>query len=553
MSLVVKLAGRFAQSNMLVTIVVLLSVAFAASWRPCVRGLTSPEYENYVHTYLEPEGNWTFMEKPMFPILFNESQIGTGQNWSVVCPLEANHKYHAYCYGAWVNNGSEPKTDYDLYVYNPLGELESYHTESAGLPEHLGTTPDDPFFAARYSGNYTFVIRNDPRESNGTQQATFMIIENVECNVWNEHYIEGKDGNDVPVWNTSWAYEFVTDRQHVEIWVKVPETLDMYEVRLYLMSDPKMKNYTVLNGVPLSSEPGLYGEKSATDGGYKYGGYNVESQEYRGVAFASCESYGQEMFLNWSSPHSGKSLYHLVLIGEAGNGSVEFLVKTEFGNACLKPSVLPNMAYPQNESVVAYVSNATDLLNATLQYSTDGWANVTSVPMYIADNRTCNATISGQNAGTLVVYRVKAYDVFKNVLEADSNFSVKHPTTLNLTLLHEIIHVGENITVMGDLTPGTEEVPVSVVFNSGNDTKEIPVLTFSNGTFVASFQVQKVGMWEVQAKFDGDDFHFPSSSSSLTVKVEEPTFMMKYSLYIGVGVAAAAIGSVFVYLKKFKD
>lgn len=512
-----------------------------------------PEYERYMHTYVEPQGNWTYVEKPMFPVIFNESQIGIGQNWSVVCPVEANRSYHVYCYGRWVNNGSDPKTDYDVYVYNPLGVMEGYHTEAAGLPEHLGTTVDEAFFVPKYSGNYTFVIVNDAKESSAAQAATFMIIEDVECNVWHERYIEGKDSESLPMFNTSWAYEFVTESQHVEVWVNVPSTLDMYEARLYLMADSKTQNETILNDVPLAWEPGLYGDKNVTDGGYKYGGYNLESQEFRGVAYASCEFYGQEMLLNWTSPHAGKSLYHLVLIGEAGNGTVEFLVKTEFGTAGLEPTVIPSRVFPQNETVVAYVSNSTDLVNATLEYSTDGWGNVTAVPMEIVGDRTCNATILGQNVSTRVAYRVEAEDVLKNSLFANGSYVVKYPSTLNLTLAQESVHVGENITVIGHLTPEIGNLTVTVRFESDNGTKQMECTTLDDGTFTASFQTEKVGFWEAQARFEGNQMLYPNSSQSLLIKVEEPTFLMKYSLYIGGGAAAAAVAGVVIYLKKFKE
>jgi len=58
------------------------------------------------------------------------------------------------------------KTDYDVYIFNPRGDLESVHTESAGLPEHLGNTVDDPFFTPELTGKYYFVILNDPRDVN---------------------------------------------------------------------------------------------------------------------------------------------------------------------------------------------------------------------------------------------------------------------------------------------------------------------------------------------------------------------------------------------------
>lgn len=502
-----------------------------------------PEYQRYVHEYL----NWTYVEKPMFPVLFNDSQILVGQNWSIVCPLVANHSYHVYCYGEWVNMSSEPKTDYDIYVYNPLGEMEGYHTESAGLPEHLGTTAEEPFFVPKYSGNYTFVIVNDERESKGAQQATFMIIENVECNVWHELYVEGKDEHSQPVFNTSWAFEFATESQNIEVWVKVPETLDMYEARLYLMTDPRLLNKTSLDDVPLAWEPGLFGERNGT-----WGGYNLESKEYRGVTYASCEFYGQDMFLNYTLPYSGKNLYHLVLIGEVGTGMIEFLVKTEFGNACLKPSIIPVREYPYNDTVVAYTSNSTDLERATLNYTIDGWQNVTVVEMEIA-NKTCMAVIPGQAAGTVVSYNVEAVDILKNILLVNGSYSVKHPSTLNISLTAEKVHVGENVTVKGYLNPEAEGIPVIVRFDSANDTIELVCHTLENGTFTIKFKPNATGVWGVQARFDGNNYVYASLSPLFLVRVEEPPAYVKYAPYIGgIGAIAIVVIGMVIYVKKSK-
>jgi len=507
-----------------------------------------PEYQRYVHDHLNSEdfGNWSYIEKPVFPMFFDDSQIPVGQNWSIVCPLLANHSYHVYCYGAWINNGSEPKTDYDIYVYNHLGEMEGYHTESAGLPEHLGTTVEEPFFVPKCSGNYTFVMANDPRESKGAQQATFMMIENVECDVWHKHYVEGKDNNSIPVFNTSWAYEFVTERRYIEVWVKVPETLDMYEARLYLMTDPQSNNKTVLNGVPLAWEPGLFGNRSGV-----VGGYNLESKEYRGLAYASCEFYGQDMFLNFTLPYSDQNLYHLVFIGEAGSGAIEFLVKTDF-DACLQPSIVPGKVYPYNDTVVAYVSDSTDLENATLRYSTDGWKNATETEMEIVDNRTCRAVISGQAAGTSVSYRVEANDVLKNVLVANGSYSVKYSSALNVSLVHETVRLGDNITVKGRLTPQVEGVPVMVYFNCANESAEITCYTVENGTFTASFKPESTGTWIAYARFDEDALMYESESPPLIIRVEEQPIFVKYALYICGGMGAAAVIGIVIYLRKSK-
>jgi len=483
----------------------------------------------------------------MFPLSFNRSQIGIGQNWSIVVPLRANHSYHAYCYGEWVDNGSEPKTDYDLYVYDPVGQMVGYHTEAAGLPEHLGNTVDEPFFTPQSSGNYTFVIRNDPRESKSSEQATFMLIEDVEPNIWHEHYVEGKDNDSLPVLETSWAYEFATDSPHIEVWVKVPENLDMYETRLYLMADSQSVNATLLNDVPLAWEPGLYGEKNDT-----YGGYNLESKEYRGVAYASCEFFGQDMFLNFTSPRVGKSLYHLVFIGETGSGTIEFLVKTEFANACLKPSILPGKVYPGNETAVEYISNSTDLRNATLWYSTSNWVNETKLTMDLIDNRTCRAIIPRQAVGTFVSYRAEAIDILENLLNSSGSYYVKNDLFINLSLPHETVPLGENVTVRGIVTPSIENLPLMVYFNSANGSVQVACYTDENGVFRAGFKPDNIGSWTVQASFSGDEYLYESTSQQLTADVEEPSFFAKYSLYIGGGMAAASIVGAIVYYKKFK-
>ena len=502
----------------------------------------SSYYVSYVQTF----SNWTFVEKPMFAVNFSEGQILIGQNWTVVVPLEANRSYHVYCYGAWVHNGSEPKTDYDIYVYNPSDEMESYHTASAGVLENLGTTVNASFFVPRYSGNYSFVIVNDARESAGAQQATFMVIEDVGCNVWHEQYIEGKETDGLTMFSNVWAYEFASDSQRVEASVQVPDSLDMYEARLYLMSDPK--TLTVVNGVPLAWEQGLYGNRSTV-----YGGYDLENRTYRGVTYASCEYYGQDMFLNFTAPRSGLNLYHLVLIGEKGNGTVRFLVRTVF-DVGLQASILPNRVYTGENVTVAYVSKSTNLLNATLNYTTSNWSNATTLTMSISNNRTCTAVIPGQAAGTVVYYVVNAIDVPENVLTAGGNYAVKSPTLLNLTLINEAITLGDNIMVIGDLTPGVNRTLIRLYFGFGNESLSMACYSAANGSFTASFRPEIVGNWTVYARFLGDNTRYDSMSLQLIVGVEEPSFLAKYGLWIGGGAggaAAAAAGIVF-YMKKWR-
>jgi hypothetical protein len=508
------------------------------------------EYDRYVRSFINqpPHGNWTYVEKPVFPVYFNESTIAVGSNWTIVSPLTVNHTYHVYAYGEWVNQKSDPSTDYDIYVYNPLGELEGYHTESAGLPEHMGTTVDEPFYTPTHSGNYSFVLRNDPRESNASKQATFMMIENMQTNEWHQAYLKGKE-NDLPVFNTSWAYEFVTDSQRIEVHVRVPDNLDMYEARLYLMANPNAGKGESLNDVPLAWEKGLYGEISQI-----YGGYNLESKEHRGIAYASCENFGQDLLLNYTTPIKGKSLYHLVFIAEKGEGEIDFLVKTGFGQAGLNPANPPLRTYPSNATTLTFVSAMTDLKSAALNYSTNRWQNSTSLEMQLTNDRTCTGTIPGQAAGTTVSYEARATDVLENTLIYRGNYSVKYASHLNLTLKNKEISIGQNITLAGHITPPLENLTMSLVFASENGTVRQTVYTVEEGIFVGSFKPAKEGTWLVQAVFSGDNATYPCSSESLQSKVGPPSFLSQYSTYIfaGVGGGAGTVAVAVVYIKKRK-
>lgn len=532
-------------------VLVLTLVVFMLEGDSCVpngvRGTS--ELEIYVHDFVDvpPYGNWTFVEKPMFPVYLNQSQIPVGANWTVVYPLIANRSYHVYCYGEWVDFGSNPSTDYDIYVYDPLGHLEGYHTESTGFPEHLGTTVDEPFFVPKYSGNYSFVIRNDPRESNASRSATLMNIEDVKCNEWHEVVIEGKE-NDTPLFKTSWAFEFVTESPHVEVWVKVPETLDMYEARLFLMSNPEGGTGEILNGVPLAWEQGLYGDISGI-----YGGYNLESTEFRGLASASCEFYGENMLVNYTSSLQGKSLYHLVLVGEEGTGKVEFLVKTEFGNACLKPVNPPLLVYPDNETALTFVSNITDLTSVAFYYSVDDWKNLTALSMELIDNRTTIAAIPGQPAGTTVKYKAEGVDVLENVLTCNGSYTVKYASQLDITLEAGAVLIGENITVTGLITPPSENVSITLIYTSTNGTFQQTANAIANGTFTDSFKPPAEVDWHVQAVFEGNNMLYGSSSPSLKFTVEPPSLFSQYSMYIFAGAGAGIAITAIVYVAKRRE
>ncbi len=504
---------------------------------------TTSEYNNYVHTYVNSKGNFTYVEKPMFPVLVNGSQIPVGGNWTIICPLQAGHNYHIYCYGSWVNPPAKATTDYNFYVYGPQGNLVGSHTESAGLPPNLGTTVDDPLFVPAQSGNYSFVIVNNPYDSVGAQQATFMIIENLKCDTWYTSHVEGlKDS--CPSFYTNWAYEFVTNASYVELYVKVPETVDMYQARLYLMNDPGSPS---LNSFPLPWEPGLYGNLSGA-----VGGYNFEPNSDLGVAYASGECMGQSMFLNYTSPNTGTNLYQMVLMGGAGSGNVTFMLKTNFEKATLTPLTIPSRVSPNAPTEISYRSNGANLDKAQLSYTTNNWITKADVNMNVT-NQACNATIPGQPTGSLVNYEIKAVDVLENNLAVSGNYTVKEPLILNITAVKDQIRLGGNITIDGVLKPSLNNFTVQVQFNSVNSTKTINCAVKSDGTFAATFQPKSCGQWVVSATCFETKTSFSADSQQLVVTVIPQPLYVKYSLFIVAGFfgAMAAIGIVY-FLKSRK-
>jgi hypothetical protein len=532
--------------SVLITVgMLLLSTSFVVA-ATNLQLTTTPEYGNYVYSYVNsPQGNYTYVEKPIFPVLIKSSQIPVGERWTIICPLQANHNYHIYCYGAWINTSSFAKTDYDFYVYDPQKNLVSTHTESAGLPPHLGTTVSDPLFTPAKSGNYSFVILDNPVDSVSAQEATFMIIENLQCDNWNTCYVEGTN-NGIPNFYTNWAYEFVTNASYLELTVKVPQTLDMYEARLYLMSNGDSSS---LCSFPLPWEPGLYGNLTSS-----IGGYNFESEGYRGVSYASCEYNGQSLYLNYTLNNNGNAtnLYQLVLIGEYGSGNIQFMLKTNFENKTLSALTCPNRVYPGNQTEIAYTSNSTTLDTALLSYTTDNWTNKVSLDMQI-NSQTCCATIPGQIAGTLVQYQVNATDVLENSLEAQGNYIVKEPATLNIIAAKDEIRFGDNITINGVLTPNDDNSTVEVQFSSIDSILTMNCTVNSDDSFVATFRPSSSGLWAASANSSETQTTYSGYSQELMITVIPPPLYVKYSLFIIAGVAAALVVGGVVYFLKFRE
>jgi hypothetical protein len=520
--------------------------AGSAADSPVENQKVSVETQKFVHNFTRSTGNGTYIEKPVFPVKIGNMTIPVGENYTIICPLVAGNTYHVYCYGDWVHTGPEPKTDYDINVYNPQKQLESIHTEAAGLPEHLGTTVDAPYFTPQQTGNYTFVLINDARESAGSEPATFMIIQHIDTDTWYTHDAKGKSGNQ-PQLQTSWAYEFMTNGSRIEVYVRVPDKLDMYEARLYLMND---KTPVSVNNILLPWEPGLYGNQTVDS---IVGGYNLESEGYRGVAYASCEYLGQDMYLNYVLPETAvvngtENVYHLVLMGEYGEGTVEFMVKTDF-NCGLTAKSQTVKVTPDEDVLLSYVSNVNPLVKASLQYSTDDWASHITIEMAV-NNQTCNATIPKQAAGTTVKYKITALDTLENNLTTSAEYSVKVNVEISSFTAQDTVLIGNNITFTGKISPETADETISIQLMSASATEYVEAIVEPDGSFTADFAPNATGTWTAQATFKGTKQIYETNSQIIQFETVEPNIIQKNSLIFGAGfIGVVAAFAAVVYIK----
>jgi hypothetical protein len=511
-----------------------------------ITGVTPPPFPSVTRVSAEPNvpytlGNWTYVNKPVLPVRINASQIPIGSDWTYVYPLEEGSAYHVYCYGDWIDHSPTlNKTDYDIFVYDPSGELESYHTEAAGLPEHLGTTVDHPFFIPEQTGDYSFCVKNDARESDGAEAATFMLIEHVDSGVWYQRYMEGKV-DDEPVEKTTWAYEFNATSSRVEVIVEVPDTLDMYEARLYVMTNPSEDENATLNDVPLAWEPALYGEVSEN-----YGGYNLDSDGLRyNEAIASCEYPGEDMLINFTASVEGNLLYHLAFIAEHGEGTINFMVKTDFDAPELSIIDPVDKMKPDNETnITAHIEEQANLETVTLNYTNNNWTTSAAAEMIASQNQTYTGTIPGQPAGTVVNYTVLARDTSGNSAEVLGSYAVKNWANITLDLSSPVVYYGENFTVTGSTPASETNVTLTYAmlknstlsstlldsaaandailnYTSNNTAVSRLVSTDSSGNFRDVYSLNQTGTWIVWASWNGSETYFDASTDYLKFTVKK--------------------------------
>ena len=85
----------------------------------------------------------------------------------------------------------------------------------------------------------------------------------------------------------------------------------------------------------------------------------------------------------------------------------------------------------------------------------------------------------------------------------------------------DTITIGEALTVSGGLQPSVPEASISLTYTGPDGSQEVEAVTMGGGVYTHSFEPDEVGSWKVQASWEGDLGHYPSTSVERTFFVEE--------------------------------
>ncbi len=461
---------------------------------------------------------------PVNPYFIDDGDIPIGWTYDLHYNLEAGKKYHVFLVGDWVESNLS-RTDYDIFTYLPSNYNQKYtiHTEASALPEQVANDPPHQYFVPPETGKYRFRIHNDPEDSQGSKAAVFMVIEHIEANKRYSRYLVGRSKPTDPYdpEKNSWAYEFSTAAREFQVFVSVPDTLDMYEVRLYPMANPDSGIGYNMRGVGTPSGDLLSG---TVVGGY--GGYNTKIEGYRAPeGIASCEFSGQDMMIGYSFSGGGNTtkegtpiFYYLVLIAEYDYGEVEFYIKTDFSEpevTLLKP--VDRVYAGERTPVEVSVSHTRPLRNVWIEYTTDGWETKQRVDLEASGDLFVGEMPAIDTVG-LLNCTVYAEDELDNVGSESAGFVVKNRAKIRCDVIGGYIEAGDKAKVSGITNIADAEILLE--FKKGGYRETVRVKTDGEGRYEGEYLPKQLGDWTVQASFEGDEVTFEGQSEPDTFVVQ---------------------------------
>lgn len=464
-------------------------------------------------------GNSTVVDRVGFPVVIAEDQIEPGETWTYIYSLQGGHKYHIYLVGEWVNL-EDHLTDYDVYVYRvrkaTLNFISS-HTESAGYPEQISNDDKGWYFTPEEDATYYICVRNDPNDSQESEAATLMVIEVIEPDLFYKISMEEPD-DDFVVPESSYAFEFITDQPRITVDVSVPNSLDMYEARLYPMANLEDDVGDDIDGLITPWSPGLLGRLNG-----EYGGFNYDPQGYRNYdASDSCERNGEDMLIDFTSTYSDPVLYYLVLLAENGEGKVTFVLRTDFTPPNITLINPPDFVTSEEPfTLTSTITDISEITSIEFYMSTDGKQSWDEVSYSYAYGK-YSVNIPALKKGTICDYYWEATDSLGNTGKKFGQAKAMNPTEIQLTVEPSNIYGGEGVMAKGSIELSYADLVLN--YTRSDKTVQFNVTTDNDGEFTHTFLPNQVGEWSVTAVFLGDDVNWPSNSSvSLFEMKRKPT------------------------------
>jgi hypothetical protein len=472
--------------------------------------------------------------KPYEPQIINAGDIPNRGPYSnpvpkeYRCYLEEGHKYHIFLVGDWITNNTDA-TDYDIEVRNPSNVVISINTESAGLPEQVANDQKHQYFVPAQSGDYRFLIYNDPKDSDGDDAAVFMIIEHLKMNTRYSTTLTGKP-NVGAVYPPGYkvGYEFNTSEPEFLLYIQVPDPepvkgitgLDMYEARVYPMANPFIgEGYLIQNlGVPFGDL--LNGLPSGS-----YGGFNTEIEGFRFSDMRiSCESAGVDMRKKFTSPMSNGTeednvFYYMSLLAEYFEGEIEFYMKTDYRAVNMTLIDPPEVGYTGDTTIIKVeAESATKVDSMWLEYSTDSWKTKKTITL-IEKPDYWLAALPSFELHDLVQYKIYAEDEIDNRGLYTGSFTVMNKVELDFGISGSVVQGGQTVKLTGAATRPSINLVLNI--EQGGTTQKINIQTDGEGVFSYDYKPTKIGEHDVTISYAGDEDYHSAVSREKSFRVDK--------------------------------
>ncbi|MCW4051127.1 MAG: Ig-like domain-containing protein [Candidatus Bathyarchaeota archaeon] len=476
------------------------------------------------------------LDYPINQTKIDQGIIGVGESRDYTFWLEEGRKYHIFLVGDWVESNIS-RTDYDITYFDTLSGQTRSHTEAAALPEQIWNDDEGKYYLSSYTGAHTFTIWNDIQDGSEDRSAVLMAIEHIETDqIFTKYFKSRSDPGDKYEWSyyNPWGWEFETKAKEFEVYVIVPDSLDMFELRLYPMAKPSAGIGYNLTGVGTPSGS-MFWFKDSPGQWSTFGGYNLDPDIGFRNLIASCEYPGEDMKIRYGSGgdsdnpfDDSPTIYYMVMIAELFEGEVEFFIKTDF----TEPTITDVNQVVVGESgstteLAIEVDSKSEIKEAYIEYSTDGWESKEVASLRLRDGE-YRGNIPPFDLHTQVDYRVIIKDVVNNVGTLRGEYEVLDPVSITFGLAPINSVGGNTIIVEGDCSIPNALVDLNIIHSQF--TEDITIQTDSNGEFSYDYSPVRDGSYSASVSYSGDEDHPSVTSSSKTFNVAKQEYDVDINL-----------------------